>query len=149
MPEAQQATDGRIEALQQTLLQALVQTEERLLEQARRETVQLSDQLNLALRDLTLLTARQLEYQRETRLLLGQLSLPPSDAWSARLVPGEAAPETMIFPHSTVCRQESFETPYFPYWAAQIGHELRYHRKLWEFVFCGSALKRDPTPELI
>jgi SAM-dependent methyltransferase len=100
----------------------------------------LTQKLDLALYNLSLLASRQIEYQRETRLLLGQLSLPPTADWAGRLKPGADPRDMMIFPHSTLCRQDSFETPYFPYWAAQLGQGLRYHRKLWEFVFICQAL---------
>jgi 2-polyprenyl-3-methyl-5-hydroxy-6-metoxy-1,4-benzoquinol methylase len=78
------------------------------------------------------------------RSVLGRLSLPPSAAWvdgpplQAFSAPGDAA-----FPKSTLCRQSSFETPYFQYWTAKLGFELRYYRKLWEFVFiCQSLWER-------
>ena len=122
-------------------IEAQLQTEARLREESRLEATQLSDQLNLALRDLSLIAHRQIEFQRETRLLLGQLSLPPHESWADVLwAPGESAEETMVFPRSTVCRQSSFETPWFPFWMAQIDYAPRYHRKLWEFVFICQAL---------
>jgi SAM-dependent methyltransferase len=144
MPAAQQAHLEKLQAdieRSQQVLRERVEESDALL---RAEATRLSDQLNLALGDLTLLTRRQIEYQREVRLLLGQVSLPPDQVWVGRLESGGGAPGAMIFPHSTVCRQESFETPYFAYWTAQIGHELRYHRKLWEFVFiCQALFERD------
>jgi hypothetical protein len=128
-PATQQAMDAVIEALH------------RAAGPVGQQNVQLSDQLNLVLHELSLLTGRQLEFQRENRLLLGQLSLPPSESWAGRSwTPVESAAETMIFPRSTVCRQASFETPLFPFWMAQIGYAPRYHRKLWEFVFICQAL---------
>jgi hypothetical protein len=78
--------------------------------------------------------------QRETRLLLGQLSLPPNALWAPRSFSPDDAPAAQAFPFSTVCRQESFEQPYFPYWTRKVGAGLIYHRKVWEFVFICQAL---------
>jgi 2-polyprenyl-3-methyl-5-hydroxy-6-metoxy-1,4-benzoquinol methylase len=80
------------------------------------------------------------QMQRETRLLLGALSLPPTDLWRGK--PGwvEGAPSENAFPNSTLCRQESFEQPYFPYWTRKVGGHPSYHRKAWEFVFICQAL---------
>jgi hypothetical protein len=123
-----EAANEKIEALQHALHEARVSNEQHI----HRETTRLSDQLNLILRH------QQID-QRETRLLLGQLSLPPGAAWRDRLQPG-GAPGEKIFSESVLCRQESFEAPYFPYWTAKVGHGLHYHRKLWEFVFICQAL---------
>lgn len=80
------------------------------------------------------------QLQRELRLLLGNISLPPNDIWRGRPLWAEGAPGENVFANSTLCRQESFEQPYFPYWARRIGAGLAYHRKLWEFVFICQAL---------
>jgi 2-polyprenyl-3-methyl-5-hydroxy-6-metoxy-1,4-benzoquinol methylase len=78
--------------------------------------------------------------QRETRLLLGQLSLPPNSLWAPRSSSPDDAPGAHAFPCSAVCRQESFEQPYFAYWTRKVGADLIYHRKVWEFVFICQAL---------
>ncbi len=80
------------------------------------------------------------EHRRETRTVLRALSLPSPGLWRnlPALVPGE--PAASAFPAATVCRQNSFEQPYFSYWTARLGESLRYHRKLWEFVFICQAL---------
>ena len=90
--------------------------------------------------EVRLLLDRQAEHHRETRLLLGQLSLPPGIDWARQnqgLVP---APGVNAFPHSTLCRQDSFEQPYFPYWMARLRQMQIYHRKLWEHAFICQAL---------
>ena len=48
--------------------------------------------------------------------------------------------EGVIFTESELCRQESFDTPYYRYWAEQVGHAARYHRKIWEFIFICQVL---------
>jgi hypothetical protein len=131
----------RLRGLRETSRVLLNGTEARPFDQSCREAAQLSDRLDLALHDLSLIAHRQIEFQRETRLLLGRLSLPPSEAWAGRSsTPAAPSPEAMIFPRSTICCQSSFETPWFPYWMAQIGFAPRYHRKLWEFLFICQAL---------
>lgn len=81
------------------------------------------------------------EHRRETRVLLGALSLPPAEQWRGRpALHPETAPAASAFPYSTLCRQDSFEAPYFSYWASRLGTVPRYHRKLWEFVFICQAL---------
>lgn len=80
------------------------------------------------------------EHQREMRNVLRGLSLPDEAIWRNQppLVPGQ--PAENAFPASTICRQSSFEAPYFSFWTARLGEGLRYHRKLWEFVFICQAL---------
>lgn len=91
-------------------------------------------------RRLDQVSAQVENFQREICLLLGQLSLPPSALWAPRAFSPEDAPAVQAFPFSTVCRQESFEQPYFPYWTRKIGAGLIYHRKIWEFVFICQVL---------
>ncbi|WP_309629764.1 class I SAM-dependent methyltransferase [Brevundimonas sp.] len=80
------------------------------------------------------------EHRRETRTMLTALSLPDPSLWRNQppLVPGQ--PAENAFPAATMCRQSSFEEPYFSFWTARLGEALRYHRKLWEFVFICQAL---------
>lgn len=54
------------------------------------------------------------------------------------MIPGE--PAHSAFPTSTTCIQMHFQQPWFSYWTAHLGEGLRYHRKLWEFVFICQAL---------
>lgn len=93
--------------------------------------------------DVARLSAALEEHRREMRLLLGQLGLPDPALWRAKPDPIVGAPSQNAFPNASVCRQDSFETPHFAYWTARLGEGLRYHRKLWEFVFvCQSLWER-------
>ncbi len=66
---------------------------------------------------------------------------PPEELWRGRPVPPpDAWPGARVFDRSPVCRQSDFETPWFAWWAESLGERLRYHRKLWEFVFIAQAL---------
>jgi 2-polyprenyl-3-methyl-5-hydroxy-6-metoxy-1,4-benzoquinol methylase len=77
---------------------------------------------------------------RENRLLLGYLSLPPKAHWQGKPPWIDGGPAALAFPNSTLCRQESFEQPYFSYWARRLAIGLSYHRKAWEHVFICQAL---------
>jgi 2-polyprenyl-3-methyl-5-hydroxy-6-metoxy-1,4-benzoquinol methylase len=76
----------------------------------------------------------------EVRLMLAALSLPDPALWQGCPAPVEGAPGTDVFPRSTICRQESFDEPWFAWWTRELGEHLRYHRKLWEFTFILQAL---------
>src|ERR1700722_11681723 len=65
---------------------------------------------------------------RETRLLLGHISLPPPEIWKGKPYWTDGAPATGAFPNSTLCRQDSFEAAYFPFWTRKVGAALSYHR---------------------
>ena len=80
------------------------------------------------------------QLRRENRLLLGYMSLPANELWLGKPPRVDGSPAVSAFPNSTMCRQESFEQPYFSYWAGRVGAALAYHRKLWEFVFICQAL---------
>lgn len=80
------------------------------------------------------------EHRRETRLLYEALALPPRSLWEGSPMMVDSAAALAAFPHSTPCRQDSFDAPYFAYWAGVLRQPLRYHRKLWEFVFICQAL---------
>lgn len=80
------------------------------------------------------------EHRREMRAVLAAMSLPPQSEWLHRPPMLLGQPADNAFPASVVCRQSSFEQPYFSYWTARLGEGLRYHRKLWEFVFICQAL---------
>lgn len=90
-------------------------------------------------RQLTDLKAQLDEHRRETRLMLSALALPDRSLWMSKPDMVAAEPAVNAFPQSVVCRQESFDAPYFAYWTARLGEGLRYHRKLWEFVFLCQA----------
>ncbi len=84
------------------------------------------------------------EMRRENLLLLDTLSFPAREQWLGQppLIAGE--PGQMVFASAAMCRQDSFRQPYFSYWTTRLGDSLRYHRKLWEFVFIAQTLwERD------
>jgi hypothetical protein len=83
----------------------------------------------------------QREQRREMQRALAQLMLPDESVWRGqpRLL-ANATPDGRVFDHGAVCRQDSFHQPYFSYWTNRMGEGLRYHRKLWEFVFISQAL---------
>src|SRR5579872_4400614 len=103
----------------------------------------LAEQLRRVADRLEGLQAQVERLQRETRVLLGHLSLPPTELWLGKPPLIDGAPAVSAFPHSTLCRQDSFEHDYFSYWARRMGAALIYHRKLWECVFiCQSLWER-------
>ncbi len=98
------------------------------------------DRLRLTVQYQDALWAALNEHRRETRTMLSSIALPDAALWRNQppLVPGQ--PAVSAFPTATLCRQSSFEEPYFSFWAARLGEGLRYHRKLWEFVFICQVL---------
>lgn len=71
----------------------------------------------------------------------GPPGVPPESLWRGKPVPpADAWPGARVFDRSPLCRQADFETPWFAWWAESLGEGLRYHRKLWEFVFIAQAL---------
>lgn len=79
--------------------------------------------------------------RRELRVALSAAMLPAASLWRGLPTGSDAAPpKGPVFPNSTLCRQVDFETPWFAWWARQLDEPLRYHRKLWEYVFICQAL---------
>lgn len=81
-------------------------------------------------------------HAREMRILMAGLSLPPAQLWQGQPQPPAVltVPSDVFFPTAVTCRQESFEQPYFAFWCARLGEHLRFHRKVWEFVFICQVL---------
>lgn len=80
---------------------------------------------------------------REVRNVLSASTLPDPELWQQRLAVNGHPSTGPVFETGDVCRQESFEQPEFAYWSRRLGQQLRYHRKLWEFVFiCQAAWER-------
>lgn len=77
---------------------------------------------------------------RETRLMFSYLALPDRSHWEGLPVMKQGVPGESVFPHGALCRQVDFDASYFHFWTARLGEGLRYHRKLWEFVFISQAL---------
>lgn len=106
-----------------------------------RQTSDLSDKLDLLSADLAL-------HMRETRMMLSYMALPDHSVWKGKPAMTEGAPGESIFPHGALCRQADFDASYFHFWTARLGEGLRYHRKLWEFVFiCQSLWERGVVTE--
>lgn len=80
------------------------------------------------------------EHRREMRVLYNSRALPENSLWRGQPPLIEGGPAKSALPRSTLCRQDSFEQPYFAYWSQRLCEPLRYHRKLWEFVFICQAL---------
>jgi hypothetical protein len=106
-----------------------------------RRLLALPNQLTAVERSLRNIEALQVEQSREVRQALAQLMLPDPEIWRGKppLLDG-AAPGEHVFDRSAMCRQDSFQQPYFSFWTRRLGEGLRYHRKLWEFVFIAQAL---------
>ncbi len=91
-------------------------------------------------RQVTNIAAQLDEHRREVRMMLSNIALPDRALWMTKPEMVAAEPAANAFPNSVVCRQESFDAPYFAYWTARLVEGLRYHRKIWEFVFICQAL---------
>ncbi len=79
--------------------------------------------------------------ERQNINLMRQTLTPPEVLWQGTPTLLQAgAPEEMIFSNGQLCRANSFRQPYFSYWTQELRDNLRYHRKLWEFVFVCQAL---------
>jgi len=96
--------------------------------------------LTLMERNITQIWVALDTHVREARLKFDEMSLPPEVQWRNQPPLLDGTPADQAFPNSTLCRQESFQQPYFSYWTIRLGQGLRYHRKLWEFVFIAQAL---------
>ena len=83
----------------------------------------------------------QREQRREIQQGLAQLMLPEEVVWRGQPpLLTDASPGNRVFDRGALCRQDSFQQPYFSFWTSRLGEGLRYHRKLWEFVFISQAL---------
>lgn len=93
--------------------------------------------------NLAQLTAEVEVHIRETRVVLNHIALPERSLWDGKPTMTPGTPGQSIFPNGALCRQADFDTSYFHFWTARLGEGLRYHRKLWEFVFiCQSLWER-------
>ncbi len=95
-------------------------------------------------RDMFMLSGLVSQNAREVRNVLAASTLPDPALWQSALSQVPSPPEGPIFATGETCRQDSFQRPEFAYWTQRLGQSLRYHRKLWEFVFiCQAAWERD------
>ncbi len=79
--------------------------------------------------------------ERENRLLMRQSLMPREFQWRGQppLI-GGAQPGEFVFEQACLCRAQHFRESWFSFWCQALGEPLRYHRKLWEFVFICQAL---------
>ncbi|WP_396595217.1 SAM-dependent methyltransferase [Brevundimonas sp. R86498] len=97
--------------------------------------------LDRAVATLDTIRARLDEVERENRILIRQMLIPKERFWQGQPEPlVDAVPAPLAFAQSCLCRAQHFRQPYFSYWTRELGEALRYHRKLWEFVFICQAL---------
>lgn len=90
--------------------------------------------------DLFPLLERIGHLERQIQALAGERTLERAQ-WRGRppVIVG-AEPGTDVFPRGAACREADFREPWFSYWTVTLGEVLRYHRKLWEFVFVCQVL---------
>ncbi len=90
--------------------------------------------------DLMPLLERIGHLERQVRALASERTLERAQ-WRGRppVIIG-AEPGTDVFPRGAACREADFREPWFSYWTETLGEPLRYHRKLWEFVFICQTL---------
>lgn len=105
-----------------------------------REMNRLPGRVKQAERNLHNLTLSLEEHRREMRLLLAASTEPSPEVWLGKPPLISGGEGVSVFLEAEMCRQDSFSQPYFSYWTSQLGEVLRYHRKLWEFVFICQAL---------
>ena len=79
------------------------------------------------------------QHQREARLI-HFASAPQIPPWDNPTEQFPSAPAVEVITRSTFCREKDFIQPWFRYWTWRIRSGLRYHRKLWEFMFICQAL---------
>ena len=105
----------------------------RLIAQMRRLPQRVSA-LERAVREL-------IDIHKGHRLVLDQLTLPSASLWQGQPpLLADRGPGARVFETGGLCRQDCFEQPYFSFWTARLHEGLRYHRKLWEFVFIAQAV---------
>jgi 2-polyprenyl-3-methyl-5-hydroxy-6-metoxy-1,4-benzoquinol methylase len=78
--------------------------------------------------------------QRELRMLAGRALLPSPELWQAGPPAARSVGDGMMFPCSTLCRQDSFEMVEFHQLMRLLGLPASYRRKDWEFAFILQSL---------
>ncbi|WP_286948666.1 MULTISPECIES: class I SAM-dependent methyltransferase [Brevundimonas] len=105
-----------------------------------RQAEAVANKFQLATNQINALSLALEEHRRETRLFYNSLALPARAEWDGQPPMIQGEPAKLAFPRSTLCRQDSFHEAYFSYWTHRLREGLRYHRKLWEFVFICQVL---------
>lgn len=109
-------------------------------QQLERTIRQLTDMVETFSPRLQSIEQQLLAQQREMRVMYHALALPENQHWVNQPPLVQGQPGNAIFSACSPCRQSSFEEAYFSYWTRELRESLRYHRKLWEFVFICQAL---------
>jgi SAM-dependent methyltransferase len=112
----------------------------KLLEDLRARFIVIADQTEANAERLDRLAGQIETLRRENRVLISALSLPPAALWAHGPPHHPAEAPSAVFGCSTLCRQDSFDQPYFATWIDRLGLGRSYHRKNWEFVFICQAL---------
>lgn len=100
----------------------------------------IADEPDQQRRELEALRRRVDQLEQQVRAMAA-LRLPEDGLWLGKPeLREDRKPGTDVFDQSRPCRQADFETPWFSYWSDRLGERLRYHRKLWEFVYISQAL---------
>ncbi len=100
----------------------------------------IADEPDQQRRELEALRRRVDQLEQQVRAMAA-LRLPEDGLWLGKPeLREDRKPGTDVFDQSRPCRQADFETPWFSYWSDRLGERLRYHRKLWEFVYIAQAL---------
>lgn len=118
---------------------ALVTRTVRNLRRNYRQLVQAPAQFRNLRHRLNVLEKAFEQHQREARLI-HLASTPRIPPWDNPTDDSHGAPATGVITRSTFCREEDFRQPWFRYWTWRIRSGLRYHRKLWEFMFICQGL---------
>ena len=98
--------------------------------------------------DLGPLLARIDTLERQV-LALSMGRLPDSELWRGQpplLADGD--PGVAVVTTGTLCREAHYREPWFSFWTEALGEALRYHRKLWEFVFVCQVLHERGVLEM-
>ncbi len=140
LAELDERLNRRIGSLEKLMSELLVQQDARLDDRIRHfQSPSKQDSLEGELSErLHHQEAKLNDYIRESRTMFLNLTLPEQDKW--RWTADGSAPSDNAFPTSTGCREEDFRQPWFAYWTDRMQERLRYHRKLWEFVYICQAL---------
>jgi len=104
-----------------------------------RRLILMPDRLRYVIQRLDVLEQAFQQHQREARLI-HIASAPRIPPWDNPTGHSPGAPAMEAITQSTFCREQDFTQPWFRYWTWRIRSGLRYHRKLWEFMFICQGL---------
>jgi len=104
-----------------------------------RRLIALPDRFRHAIRRLDALE-REFNLHRQESRLIHLASAPTVPPWDNPTDDSPGAPAFDVITRSTFCREQDFVQPWFRFWTWKIRSGLRYHRKLWEFMFICQGL---------